>query len=134
MSRFFWVGEMQTAPEIPRPLRQPNSFPAKVTFLLSRQSGRKSSYFKEGRALPYEPSTAPERHPPLKEEWTWRDSNPHLYLGKELCCRYTTGPRSELTSVVTRIRASPSHLFKRSFVSERTAAPPGLYHLRPAVK
>src|SRR5579862_776107 len=32
-----------------------NSFPAKVTLLLSRQSGLKSSYFKEGRTLPYEP-------------------------------------------------------------------------------
>ena len=43
-----------------------NSFPAKVTLLLSKESGCKSSYFKEGRTLPYEPSTAPERHPPSK--------------------------------------------------------------------
>ena len=64
-----------------------NSFPAKVTLLLSRQSGLKSSYFKEGRTLPYEPP-CPCETSSIKEEWTWRDSNPHPYPGKELCCRY----------------------------------------------
>jgi hypothetical protein len=43
-----------------------NQFPAKVTPLLSKQSGSKSSYFKEGRTLPREPSTVPERHPPSR--------------------------------------------------------------------
>jgi hypothetical protein len=65
--RFHRRLKMQTAPEIPRPSATANNwFPAKVTLLLSKQSGCKSSYFKEGRALPYEPSTVPERHPPSK--------------------------------------------------------------------
>src|ERR1700683_891343 len=111
---------MQTAPGIPEAVATANNaFPAKVTLLLSKESGCKSSYFKEGRTLPYEPSTAPERHPPLKEEWTWRDSNPHLYLGKELCCRYTTGPRTTAYFSCAKHRARRMHLLKRSFVLEQ---------------
>jgi hypothetical protein len=85
----------QTAPKLPRPFaKNRKSVPCQGNVIIIEAIRRQIKLLSGG------PPPCPA-NPPLslrdilyQEEWTWRDSNPHPYLGKELCCRYTTGPRA----------------------------------------
>jgi hypothetical protein len=97
-----------------------NWFPAKVTLLLSKESGRKSSYFKEGRTLPYEPSTAPERHPPSKRNGPGGTRTLTCTLARNCAAVTPQAHEPKPTSVRPKLRASNLHLLKQSFVLEQT--------------
>jgi hypothetical protein len=115
--------KMQTAPEPPRPFAKiGNQFPAKVTPLLSKQSGSKSSYFQEGRTLPREPSTVPERHPPSRGmDLEGFEPSPVPWQGTVLPLHHRPTSQSLLQSG-HKLRPSGLHLLKRSFVLEQALA------------
>ena len=98
-----------------------NSFPAKVTLLLSKESGCKSSYFKEGRTLPYEPSTAPERHPPSKRNGPGGTRTLTCTLARNCAAVTPQAHESELTLVRSKLRVPGLDLFKQSFVLEQAS-------------
>jgi hypothetical protein len=115
---------MQTAPEIPRPSATANNwFPAKVTLLLSKQSGFKSSYLKEGRTLPYEPSTVPERHPLPMRNGPGGTRTLTRTLARNCAAITPQAHEPKLTSVTVRLRASIPHLLRQSFVLEQAWRP-----------
>ncbi len=115
--------KMQTTPEISEAVASDNnSLPAKVTLLLSKESGCRSSYFKKSRTLPYEPSTAPERNPPSKRNGTGGTRTLTVTSARNCAAITPQAHEPKLTSVVTRIQASVVHSLKECFVLERASA------------
>ena len=98
--RHLWVGETQTAPEIPGPFAIANDQPlAMVARSLSEESSDKSSYFKEGSHL-----ASRTLHLSLRDNPSEGRNGPGGIRtltcdhSEAPCCRYTTGPRRKLAA------------------------------------
>jgi hypothetical protein len=82
-----------------------NSFPAKVTLLLSKQSSYKSSYFKERRTPSANSPLVPERHSFTRKEWNLEgfEPSPNTLMGY----RAAVTPRAHARSLGRR--GAPMH-------------------------
>ena len=94
--------KMQTAPEIPRPSREPiNRYPVKVTLIIDTTQPQ-IKLPKEGSHPVLRPPLVPERH--FLKEGGPGDSPPHTDLDGVLCCHTPQAHEAKLTRVRLRLR------------------------------